>query len=429
MSFADKKGIVVASPFKLQADTPLDVRERVDTIAERDALVTDGVAFEGLTVYVKATKTRYTWNGSSWDEGAKGSMAGSLNNYVQKETGKGLSSNDYTDEEKAKLEGLHNTTVDSALSDTSANPVQNKAVKAALDSKVPATRKVNGKALSSDISLSAGDVSAIPASQKGASGGVAELDSTGKVPAAQLPSYVDDVIDAYIVSGATAFSTGWLSLTDGGTALTPESGKIYIVVSAGEYNLREFRWSGTTYAEVGKSIVLGENADNAYRGDRGKIAYDHSQAAHAPANAEANVQADWNVTDTASDAYIKNKPASLPANGGNAATVGGHTVGTDVPANAVFTDTKPVNMKGATADAAGAAGYVPAPAAGAQDKFMKADGTWAYPPNTTYTKATKSADGLMAKEDKQKLDEMPQIYFASELPASAPAGSICFLTV
>lgn len=301
--------------------------------------------------------------------------------FVAKETGKGLSTNDYTTEEKQKLAGLSNVTVDAALSGTSTNPVQNKAVNAALAGKMAA-------------------------SLKGAANGVAELDAAGKVPAAQLPSYVDDVVDAYVVSGATALSAGWLSLTDGGTALTPESGKIYIVVSAGSYNLREFRWSGTTYAEVGKSIALGETSSTAYRGDRGKIAYDHSQTAHAPADAEANVQGDWNETDTESDAYIKNKPASLPANGGNAATVGGHTVAADVPANAVFTDTKPVNMTGATSAAAGAAGYAPAPAAGAQAKYLRGDGTWQTPPNTTYSPVTQSANGLMSKEDKTKLDGM-----------------------
>lgn len=41
---------------------------------------------------------------------------------------------------------------------------------------------------------------------------------------------------------------------------------------------------------------------------RGKVAYEHSQAQHAPADAEKNVQADWNVEDTNSDAYIQNKP-------------------------------------------------------------------------------------------------------------------------
>ena len=57
--------------------------------------------------------------------------------FVRKESGKGLSSNDYTTEEKEKLkgisEGANQTTVDTALSTTSTNPVQNKAVKAELD--------------------------------------------------------------------------------------------------------------------------------------------------------------------------------------------------------------------------------------------------------------------------------------------------------
>ena len=48
-------------------------------------------------------------------------------------------------------------------------------------------------------------------------------------------------------------------------------------------------------------------------------AYTHSQSAHAPSNAEANVQADWNVTDTSSDAYIKNKP-TIPSTDGLAST-------------------------------------------------------------------------------------------------------------
>lgn len=316
--------------------------------------------------------------------------------FVGKVAGKGLSTEDYTTAEKEKLNGLHNTTVDSALSSTSTNPVQNKVVNTALSGKVPTTRKVNNKALSADITLAAGDVGAIPSIQKGAAGGVAELDDSGHVPAAQLPSYVDDVIDAYIVTGATAFSAGWLSLTSGGTALTPESGKIYIVLTTGNYNMREYRWSGTAYAQVNEGIALGETASTAYRGDRGKTAYDHSQAAHAPANAEANVQADWNVTDTSSDAYIKGKPTSMPANGGDAATVGGHTVGTDVPENAMFTDTKPVTMKGATASAAGAAGYAPAPPAGSQTKFLRGDGTYQTPANTTYSAfkgATASAAG------------------------------------
>jgi len=206
---------------------------------------------------------------------------------------------------------------------------------------------------------------------------VAELDASGKVPAAQLPSYVDDVLEYPAKSNFPA---------------TGETGKIYVSTN----DNKTYRWSGSAYVEISASIALGETASTAYPGNKGKIAYDHSQAAHAPANAEQNVQSDWSVTDTSSDAYIKGKPTSMPANGGNAATVGGHTVGIDVPANAIFTDTKPVAMKGATASAAGAAGYVPTPPAGSQTKFLRADGTYQTPANTTYSAfkgATASAAG------------------------------------
>ena len=61
-------------------------------------------------------------------------------------------------------------------------------------------------------------------------------------------------------------------------------------------------------------------------------------------------------------------------------------------------------FKGATSSANGTAGYVPAPTKGNQDKFFKADGTWATPTNTTYSVATTSTNGLMSNTDKTKLD-------------------------
>lgn len=60
-------------------------------------------------------------------------------------------------------------------------------------------------------------------------------------------------------------------------------------------------------------------------------------------------------------------------------------------------------FKGATASAAGTAGYVPAPASGDQEKFFKADGTYATPTNTTYGVASDSANGLMSADDYKKL--------------------------
>ena len=91
--------------------------------------------------------------------------------------------------------------------------------------------------------------------------------------------------------------------------MTPESDKIYVILSEGEYQNKTYRWSGTTYAVIGNDLAIGETASTAYRGDRGKTAYDHSQSPHAPADAEKNVQSDWNETDGNSDAFIKNKPA------------------------------------------------------------------------------------------------------------------------
>jgi hypothetical protein len=110
---------------------------------------------------------------------------------------------------------------------------------------------------------SAADVGAIPASQKGAASGVAELDSSGKVPTSQLPSYVDDVVEYDSLSAFPA---------------TGEDGKIYI---AEDTNLT-YRWSGTQYVEISPSLALGETSSTAYRGDRGKTAYDHSQTTGNP---------------------------------------------------------------------------------------------------------------------------------------------------
>ena len=95
----------------------------------------------------------------------------------------------------------------------------------------------------------------IPASEKGEANGVATLDSSGLIPTSQLPTYVDDVIDSYIV-GETLFASDWLSRTPGGAPLTPERDKIYVICSEGTFINTEYRWSGTVYAALGKSTPL-----------------------------------------------------------------------------------------------------------------------------------------------------------------------------
>lgn len=62
-------------------------------------------------------------------------------------------------------------------------------------------------------------------------------------------------------------------------------------------------------------------------------------------------------------------------------------------------------FKGATSSAAGGSGLVPAPTAGKQGQYLRGDGTWATPTDTTYSDATQSGHGLMSIADKKKLDE------------------------
>lgn len=141
---------------------------------------------------------------------------------------------------------------------------------------VPVTTTINGQPLSSNVTLTASDVGAIDATEKGAASGVATLDSNGLVPSSQLPSFVDDVVECYVV-GSTPYAADWLSTTSGGSALTPETGKIYLVVGEGQYQNQEFRWGGTQYAQISQSLALGETHDTAGYGDWTKTAYDHSQ--------------------------------------------------------------------------------------------------------------------------------------------------------
>lgn len=109
----------------------------------------------------------------------------------------------------------------------------------------------------------------------------------GKVPASQLPSYVDDVLE---YANLAAFPG------------TGESGKIYVALDTN----KTYRWSGSAYVEISASLALGETSSTAYRGDRGKTAYDHSQTTgnpHSTTKADVGLSNVDNTSDT-------NKPVS-----------------------------------------------------------------------------------------------------------------------
>lgn len=100
-------------------------------------------------------------------------------------------------------------------------------------------------------------------SEKGTADGYAELDGSGRVPSSQLPSYVDDVVEH---ANLAAFP------------VTGEAGKIYVALDTNF----TYRWSGSVYVVLSPSLALGETSATAYRGDRGKVAYDHAQSTGNP---------------------------------------------------------------------------------------------------------------------------------------------------
>ena len=171
----------------------------------------------------------------------------------------------------------------------------------------------------------ASEVGAVSTTVVGSANGVASLDNEGKVPSSQLPSYVDDVLE---YSSLSAFPA------------TGESGKIYIALDTN----KTYRWSGTTYVEISESLALGETSSTAYRGDRGKTAYNHA------------TDSSRLTTATASGLY---KVAS---------TVQGHI------ASLTAVEKSDITALGIPSE------------------------------NTTYSDATQSTHGLMSTTDKTKLD-------------------------
>lgn len=142
----------------------------------------------------------------------------------------------------------------------------------------------------------------IPLTQKGSNGGVAELDGSGRVPSSQLPSYVDDVIEGTVTGSPTnGIYPGFED--ENGDPVTGESGKIYVDTASG----LTYRYSGAGFVEISSSLALGETSSTAYRGDRGKIAYDHSQQTSGNPHNVTKGQVGLGNVDNTSDA---NKPVS-----------------------------------------------------------------------------------------------------------------------
>ena len=123
----------------------------------------------------------------------------------------------------------------------------------------------------------------IKSSEKAVAGGVATLDSTGKVPSSQLPSFVDDVLE---FSNLDNFP------------ITGEAGKIYVALDTNKTD----RWSGSSYAEISASLALGETTGTAYDGAKGKqnaddIASLKTRTSNVETKSDNNATAITNITN------------------------------------------------------------------------------------------------------------------------------------
>ena len=286
--------------------------------------------------------------------------------------------------DKSKLDGIatgaNKTIVDSTLSSTSTNPVQNKVINTALSGKL-------------NISL------------KGSNNGLAELDENGKVPSSQLPSYVDDVIEGYLNSGKFYIDS------EHKTEITGETGKIYINLS----NSKTYRWSGSAFVVISETIALGETSSTAYRGDKGKAAYNHSQLTSGNPHKVTKSDVGLSNVENKSSATIRgeltkdNVVAALgytpPAQDTNTHyasknVVGGNTATSNTTSaltngnvylnsveNGAVTSSHKISGSGATTVITDTSGNI----------IVKST-------NTTYSTATTSANGLMSSSDKTKLD-------------------------
>ena len=360
MAVFDKiTGINVASGFKLQAKAPLDGRLVVESIADRDALITENGAYEGMKVYVKSVGISYVLKGTTnndWrtdgmpvvevfpdcgeiakNNGAYDSMVA----YVISEAAfyrYNKSSNTWDDASQDVLYAFYSNGYAGIDEITRALNLTLEAVSGSQNTdELPGKENNLLKQLNEKLA----------ASQKGKANGVAELDSTGKVLVAQLPGSVTSAEKNTIVG-----------VQKNGTDLTPDANrKVNVEVPTKVSELT----NDSGFTKVEKSTTNG----NVKIGGTETAVYAHPTTAgnkHIPAGGAANKTLQYKADGEAQ---------------------WGHTVLSDVPANAKFTD-------------------------------------------TTYTAATTAKDGLMSAADKVRVDAMPSITVSAAAPTEAVPNSLWF---
>lgn len=204
--------------------------------------------------------------------------------------------------------------------------------------KADAVKSVNNiKPVSGNVTIAKTDIgltnvtndAQVKRSEMGTANGVATLDTNGVIPSAQLPSYVDDVLE---YSTASAFPS------------RGESGKIYIAIDT---NL-SYRWSGSRYTKIASDLALGETSSTAYAGDKGKANRDdlNAHVADDVRHITAAERTAWNAKQgklTAGTNITIDANNVISAAGGAVDSVNGKTGAVVLTASDVGAYVKPTN--------------------------------------------------------------------------------------
>lgn len=274
--------------------------------------------------------------------------------------------------DKAKLDGVaagsNHVTVDAELSADSTNPVQNKVIKSALDGKSNTghthddryyteseiNTKLNAKANSSHThtktqitdfptSMPASDVYAwAKAASKPSytigevSGNLAASRISGTISAANLPSYVDDVLE-------------YASLSKFPTA--GESGKIYTALDTNKI----YRWSGSAYVVISETVALGTTHSSAGYGDESRAAYNHSTKTSGNPHHVTKTDVGLGNVDNTADSEKSVKYATSAGSAGSVAWSNVSGRPSSLPASDVYSWAKQPHKPSYTASEVGAA--------------------------------------------------------------------------